>query len=137
MCALNKMHASEGTKLTYTCQFTSSQHLTDFVQILLNENTFSFQVRSWLKSHMERCDGPYQDELVINAAVKVQGEINWIHTRKWKKTNVIQGVEEHFGERIVIFASAAYAAGHEEFKLISWMMNWVIDISVYTRSTLC
>lgn len=57
---------------------------------------------------MERCDGPYQDELVINAAVKVQGEINWIHTSQWKKTNVIQGVEEPYGDGIVISALVAY-----------------------------
>lgn len=63
---------------------------------------------------MERCDGPYQDELVINAAVKVLGEINWIHTSQRKKTNVIHGVEEPYCERIVISALVAYASGHKK-----------------------
>lgn len=69
---------------------------------------------------MERCDGPYQEELVINAAVKVQGEINWIHPSQWKKKNVIRGVEEPYCDEIVISDFLAYASNHEEFNLTNW-----------------
>lgn len=109
MCALKKKSMHFNSSTLPLLQSSLLNTLTGFVQILLNKNTFSFQVRSWLKSHMERCDGPYQEELVINAAVKVQGEINWIHTSQGKKTNVIQGVEEHYDDGIVISALVAYA----------------------------